>query len=375
MSKLILVDGAKGHTETFLIKEILESKPNWKIIASDLPLEKRSDLMTKETVFSTRFKNMEEILENERVSFIPADLSDRKSLRNLLLEKKYDIIFHTASLYDYFAELDVLRKINVEGTRNLLNTIRETQDLTSLRFIHWSTCGVYGEPKYQRNKRGYPIPTDETESFNPPNNYSISKMEQELLLTEYIKKYGFKTTIIRPAPILGPFQAYGMFHVFQLIHKSGFGPGVHVYPKRKRLAMPMIHVEDLVRAAIFLSEKSESIGEAYNLVIDPCFQEDFMEYVADLLNVDYFNFPVWWPFFKIFSKFLYKLNERKEKKARALNSRPPVDTPMTEYTIHQYLFSNQKVKDLGFEFKFPEYRSATKNTIDWYISNNWLESE
>ncbi|MHA1193111.1 MAG: NAD-dependent epimerase/dehydratase family protein [Promethearchaeota archaeon] len=349
MSKLVLVDGAKGHTGTFLIKEILETKLNWKIVASDLPLEKRADLMTKETVFSTRFKNMTEILDNERVSFISADLTDPKSLRNLLMENKYDIIFHTASLYDYFAELDVLRKINVEGTRNLLNTIVETQNLTRLRFIHWSTCGVYGEPKYQRNKRGYPIPADETESINPPNNYSISKMEQELLLKEYINKYGLKTTIIRPAPIMGPFQAYGMFHVFQL--------------------------EDLVRAAIFLSEKNESIGETYNLVIDPCFQEDFMEYVADLLNVDYFNFPVWWPFFKMFSKFLYKLNERNEKKARALNSRPPVDTPMTEYTIHQYLFSNQKIKNLGFDFKFPEYRSATKNTIDWYTSNKWLESE
>src|SRR5665648_229144 len=107
MSKLVLVDGAKGHTGTFLIKEILESKPNWKIIASDLPLEKRSDLMTKETVFSTRFKNMTGILENERVSFIPADLTDPKSLRNLLIEKKFDIIFHTASLYDYFMGLDV----------------------------------------------------------------------------------------------------------------------------------------------------------------------------------------------------------------------------------------------------------------------------
>jgi nucleoside-diphosphate-sugar epimerase len=375
MSKLVLVDGAKGHTGSFLIKEILESKPNWRIIATDLPSEKREFIMSKETVFSTRFKNMIDVLENERVSFIPADLTDQKSLRTLLFEKQYDIIFHTASLYDYFADLDVLRKINVEGTRNLLDMILETQDLTSLRFIHWSTCGVYGEPKYQKNKNGYPIPASEKESYNPPNKYSISKMEQELLLKDYVKNYGLKTTIIRPAPILGPFQAYGMFHVFQLIHKSGFGPGVHIYPKRKRLAMPMVHVEDLVRAAIFLSKKGESVGEEYNLVINPCFQEDFMEYAADILNVDYFNFPVWWPFFKMFSKFLYRLNERKEKKARALHSRPPVDTPMTEYTIHQYLFSNQKIKDLGFNFKFPEYRSATKNTIDWYISNNWLESE
>ena len=52
MSKLVLVDGAKGHTGSFLIREILESKPNWKIIASDLPLEKRTDLENSKTILS-----------------------------------------------------------------------------------------------------------------------------------------------------------------------------------------------------------------------------------------------------------------------------------------------------------------------------------
>ena len=375
MSKLVLVDGAKGHTGTFLVKEILESKPTWNIIATDLSDNKRPEVMTKEAVFSPKFKNMIDVLENERVTFIPADLTEINSLEVLLMQRSYDGIFHTASLYDYFADLKDLRKINVEGTRNLLDVIIKTQDLEKLRFIHWSTCGVYGEPKYEKDLHGYPLPSDETEVYNPPNNYSISKMEQELLLKKYIKHNKLKATIIRPAPIMGPYQAYGMFHVFQVINKSGVGPGIHVYPKKKRLSMPMIHVEDLVRAAIMLSEKDESIGEAYNLVIDPCFQEDFMEYAADLLNVKYFNFPVWWQFYKIISKVLYKLNERKEQKARALNARPPVDTPMTGYTIHQYLFSNEKIKSLGFNFKFPDYRSAVKNTIDWYITNKWLESE
>jgi len=48
---------------------------------------------------------------------------------------------------------------------------------------------------------------------------------------------------------------------------------------------------------------------------------------------------------------------------------------MTSYTIHQYLFPNKKIKNLGFQFKFPDYKSATKDTIDWYLRNNWLEGE
>ena len=83
MSKLVLVDGAKGHTGTFLVKEILESKPTWKIIATDLSDNKRPEVMTKEAVFSPRFKNMIDVLENERVTFIPADLTDLNSLEDL----------------------------------------------------------------------------------------------------------------------------------------------------------------------------------------------------------------------------------------------------------------------------------------------------
>jgi nucleoside-diphosphate-sugar epimerase len=369
------VDGAKGHTGIFLIKEILETKPDWKIIATDLPTEKRNELMTKETIFSRRFKYMTEILEDKRITFIPADLTDKETLNDLFKERKYDIIFHTASLYDYFAPLDLLRKINVEGIRNLLEIISKTQDLEKLRFIHWSTCGVYGEPKYGKDKRGYPIPADETASYNPPNNYSISKMEQELVLKDYINNHQLKATIIRPAPILGPYQIYGVFHLMQIVNKSGFGPGIHIYPKKKRLAMPLIHVEDLVRSAVFLVEGDKSIGEAYNLVINSCFQEDFLEYLADLLNVDYFNFPVWWPFYKVFSKFLFWLSKRHDKKARKLNSRPLVDLSMAGYITRQCLFSNKKIKELGFKFKFPDYKSATKNTVEWYLKNNWLESE
>lgn len=375
MNKLVLVDGAKGHTGTFLIKEIIETKPDWRIIATDLPKEKRNELMTKESIFSEKFEYMTEILENERVVFIPADLTDTESLINLFKERKYNIIFHTASLYDYFAPLDLLRKVNVDGIRNLLEIICKTQDVENLRFIHWSTCGVYGEPKFKKDNNGYPIPAEETALYDPPNNYSISKMEQEMVLQGYINDHQIKATIIRPAPIMGPYQIYGVFHLIQIVHKSGFGPGIHIYPRKKRLAMPIIHVKDLVRSAVFLAENDRSIGEAYNLIINACFQEDFLEYLADLLNVDYFNFPVWWPFYKLLGKLLFWLSRRKDKKARKLNSRPPVDLSMAGYTTHQYLFSNQKIKDLGFNFRFPDYKSATNDTIEWYLKNKWLESE
>ena len=106
-TKLYLVDGAKGHTGTFLVKELLKQDKNCKIVATDLPTDTRKELMTKETLFSKELGYMLEFLEDPRVEYIPADLTKPDSLKPLFEGKNYDVIFHPASLYDYFAKLDV----------------------------------------------------------------------------------------------------------------------------------------------------------------------------------------------------------------------------------------------------------------------------
>jgi hypothetical protein len=58
------------------------------------------------------------------VEFIAADLTKKETLYPLFdHDFEFDAIFHPASLYDYFAELDLLRKINVRGIENLLEVM------------------------------------------------------------------------------------------------------------------------------------------------------------------------------------------------------------------------------------------------------------
>ncbi len=237
-NKLFLVDGSKGHTGTFLVKALLEKYKNCKIVATDLPTDTRKELMTKETLFSKDLGYKLDVLNDERVEFIPADLTKPDSLKKLFEGKKYDIIYHPASLYDYFAKLDILRKINVEGTRNLLEIICETQDLNTVRFIHWSTCGVYGEPPYKFDKKTkYVIPAGEDAPYDPPNDYSISKKEQEYVVKEFYEKKGLKMTIVRPAPIFGPYQTYGTYHILLVLKAMGNSAVPLIHPKKHRLML------------------------------------------------------------------------------------------------------------------------------------------
>ncbi|MHA1149396.1 MAG: NAD-dependent epimerase/dehydratase family protein [Promethearchaeota archaeon] len=383
--KVCLVDGALGHTGSFLVKFLLESE-QWHIVATDLAPEDRKKLMTKETIFSKELSYIDcRKWLGENLKYISADLTDKQSLKRLFSSdllpegrKNYDVIFHPASLYDYFAEYDLLHKINFGGLKNLLEVIAEHTKSTSTKmpkFLHWSTCGVYGEPKYKK-KRGYIYPINENSPFDPPNNYSVTKTEQEKLIFQWSNEHPeFKWIIIRPAPIYGPYQTYGMYHIFYLIRKIGHMPLSLIHPKKKKLMMPMVHVEDLAKAAIFLAEKDEAVGEAYNLCGDPALQEHFMLYTYKTLSVPFTVIPIPWFFYKVMAKILLKMSVLKNKKAKRLGIRPKFDLPMAGYITHQYYFSNQKIKDLGFKFEYGDFKKGIYQTVNWYLDNGWLPSD
>ncbi|TFF63656.1 MAG: SDR family oxidoreductase, partial [Promethearchaeota archaeon] len=220
--KWALVDGALGHTGSFLVKKLVEN--NWRVVATDLEQSERDIIMTKEKVFNQPNESLD-CRDLESVKYISSNLTKKATLKQLFSEKliankkkNYDVVFHPASLYDYGASYELLHQINYNGLKNLLDVMLNYADKINSkppRFMHWSTCGVYGEPEYQKDDEGFIYPVGEDAPFNPPNNYSQTKVEQEKLILETTKKNPyFRYTIIRSAPIYGPYQSYGMFHIF-----------------------------------------------------------------------------------------------------------------------------------------------------------------
>mgnify|MGYP006282244211 CR=1 FL=1 len=381
--KWALVDGALGHTGSFLVKKLRAQ--NWNVIATDLKPEEREKVMTKENVFAQSSETLD-CRRWEDVFFIPSNLTKKETLEPLfsqdLIQNKshnYDVIFHPASLYDYGASYELLHQINYVGLKNLLDVMFDYADkinTKSPRFIHWSTCGVYGEPDYQKDEDGFIYPIGEDAPYDPPNNYSQTKVEQEKLIFETSKKRpDFKYTILRSAPIYGPYQTYGMFHIFYTTYVMGHSILAKIYPKNKKLMMPMVHIGDLVRAAIFLAEKDELSNEIYNIINDSPLQERFLEFLYYELGITFSVFPVPWFLFKVLCKFLYYLAKRQTKKNKELGLRSKFDLPMVKYLTHQYYFSNKKIKELGFEFEYNDFRKGIYETIAWYKNHSWLPTD
>lgn len=356
MAKLALVTGACGFSGGYMID--LLKQEGWDVIVTDLKRDEHKNQYCEEGALHPAYR--QGAIEKEGIKFIPANLTKKESLQPLF-EYDYDAIFHTASLYDYFAPWDILHKVNVVGLENLLDVAMKKG---VKRFIHWSTCGVFAEAGEKASTEDHP--------FGPHNDYCKSKADQEKILQKLHKESGFPMTIIRPGPIYGTGAAYGVMHIYYVLEKYGVVPNIVWYPKKHTLMYPSVHVEDLVRAALFVAEREECIGESYNVLSDCISQVEVMTFLAKTLGLREIRIPVWWPVYLLFTRFAIAFARRQDKQARAMGTRPKQELPMVEYIAHNHWFSNQKIKNLGFKFKYQDPRSGIFHYIGDCRERGWL---
>ena len=156
------------------------------------------------------------------------------------------MIYHLAAVYREVKHPDdYYRKVNVEGTRNVLEA---AERLGAIRFVHCSTVGVHGNVKQ--------IPADESAPFAPGDIYQATKLEAETLVRERARA-GFPAVIVRPAPIYGPGDRR-FLKLFKTIARGTFrmiGSGDIYYH--------MTYVSDLVRGIILCGEHPNAIGQTF----------------------------------------------------------------------------------------------------------------
>ncbi|MFW5929296.1 MAG: NAD-dependent epimerase/dehydratase family protein [Halobacteriota archaeon] len=349
-----LVTGACGFTGSHMLELLTEE--GWDVVATDLEGSQRSAYYTEGEGDVPNPVYYEDFFDEVGAEFVPADLTEPDSLDAVFEGHDFDVVFHIASLFDYFAERDVLDAVNVEGGRNIASKAAEYD---AGHLVHWSTLGVLGDA-------GFDEPNYEDADYEPHNRYCESKVEQEKELLKIEREDGLPLTIIRPAPIYGPRHRYGVYHILLLIRKFGFAPVTSLYPRRKQLMFPCVHVHDLVNAALYVHEnKDEAAGETYHVTSDCIGQDELVDFLGKSLGVKRKRFPAPFIAYKLYGKLAMYASHRIEKKARAKGTRPKVDASMTHYLTHNMWFSNQKIKDLGFEFTYQDPRKGLWDFISW----------
>ena len=132
-------------------------------------------------------------LQNLPVAILEGDIQNA----NLVMQavKGNEVVFHCAGKVDDWGPRNEFYRVNVDGTRNILEASR----ISGVKhFIHISSLAVLGIPET--------APVDETMPYTTKlfNPYMETKLIAEKLVLEYHNKHKLPVTIIRPGILWGP---------------------------------------------------------------------------------------------------------------------------------------------------------------------------
>lgn len=215
-------------------------------------------------------KEVERILEQypgRTIELIEGDITSSKlGLEDEVIEtikNNINTFWHLAAIYDLAVPRDLAWKVNVDGTRNVNEFVKNLPNLN--RYMYFSTAYVAGK------REGLLLETELIRPKEFKNYYEETKYEAEILVEE-VKQF-VPTTIIRPGIVVGnsvtgeTIKFDGPYFFLNLIDKLKFLPVVP-YIGRSTSTVNVVPVDYIINAAVFLSGKESAAGKTVHLT-DP----------------------------------------------------------------------------------------------------------
>lgn len=166
-----------------------------------------------------------------------------------------DAVYHLASRVHALTELaedaDEYRRINVDGTRAVLDAAVAGG---AGCFVYFSSVKAMGE--------GGDTCLGEDAATAPETTYGRSKREAEEQVLATGRESGLRTVVLRLPLVYGPGHRGNLGRMLQAVEKRVFPPLRRVNNRRS-----MVHVDDVVSAALLACQSPEAAGRTY-LVTD-----------------------------------------------------------------------------------------------------------
>jgi UDP-glucose 4-epimerase len=195
--------------------------------------------------FKVRVLNRRE--KDDKIDSYRADLADDSFPSSLCAN--IDTLFHLAGKAHALAETDQDEaeyfQINTEGTRKLLEAAKREG---VQRFVFFSSVKAVG------NSFNQPMDETVTELADDPYGQSKYSAEQLVLHGGYVPH----PVVIRPCMVYGNTEKGNLPRMINAIRRGYFPPLPEVHNKRS-----MVHVEDVVQAALLAAENPKAAGQIY----------------------------------------------------------------------------------------------------------------
>jgi UDP-glucose 4-epimerase len=236
------------------------------------------DLLVLDNLSTGREENVLDLVQSGAAKLIKGDVRD-KELASAVM-KDVEAVVHLAAVISVpysVSHPEVTNEVNVSGTVNLLKAAVRSG---ASRFIHVSSCAVYGEAQY--------LPIDENHPKVPSSPYAASKLRSEAHCQAFHETFGLDTSILRLFNVYGPLQKANQYAgvIVQFGERLRNGDPLTIYGDGKQ-TRDFVHVFDVVDAIYACLGSKHSSGREYNIGSgDPTSIEELASLMSRLYRVE-----------------------------------------------------------------------------------------
>ena len=337
----ILVTGGAGFIGSAVVRHIINNT-NDAIINVD------------KLTYAGNLESLNSVCENNRYTFIQADICDAKLITDIFKQHQPDAIMHLAAESHVDRSIDgpsEFIQTNIIGTYTLLEAARQywnqlpTDKKAAFRFHHISTDEVYGDLESTTDL------FTETTPYAPSSPYSASKASSDHLVRAWQRTYGLPTIVTNCSNNYGPFH-YPEKLIPLIILNALEGKALPVYGNGQQIR-DWLYVEDHARALYKIVTEGK-IGETYN--IGGHNEKANIDVVKTICSI---------------------LEELVPNKPNNIENYSDLITYVTDRPGHdlRYAIDATKIKNELNWVPDETFETGLRKTVEWYLKNlEWCES-
>jgi len=291
-------------------------------------------------------------LEQLPVELVSGDLTDAQSLARAVADCRY--VFHSGALVSDWALKDEIIKINVTGTRALLEA---AADASVERFVHFSTTDVYGYPDARATDESYL-------STRFRNWYAQTKLLAEAEVRRIQAERALRTVILRPATVYGPGSVEVVREIARAIRKRNM-----LLIDKGRAIAGLCFVENVIDAALLALRTDAALGEAFNLSdgLSVTWRQ-FTDDLADGLHCPHVRLSMPYTLANGLG-FTLEHGYRLLRRATQLSTPPLLSRQAVQVLGKNHDFSNRKAREMLRWEPRVGYEDGLEQTLAWLRSS------
>ena len=200
--------------------------------------------------------NLSNAIKNQNFKLLKGDICDREFLKSVFEICTFDVVIHLAAkagVRSSFQFPEEYTRVNVQGTKNILDSMRE---FSVKKIVFASSSSVYGNCEAEKF-------SENIENLVPISPYAETKLISENDIKKYALKYGIQAVCLRFFTVYGkrqrPDLAISKFSNAILDDKvvTMYGDG--------STYRDYTHISDIVNAIISAVKYDKTLFEIFNI--------------------------------------------------------------------------------------------------------------